>query len=111
MRGAERGFLLLACHLGDPERKILSVSQLRTLAMRVRGRDAVEREGELTPSNLKSLGYSNLAIISKYLIYAGSGAVVGCGLGVLLGSVVFPAILWQAYKIMLYITEIINLPI
>ena len=58
MRGAERGFLLLACHLGDPERKILSVSQLRTLAMRVRGRDAVEREGELTPSNLKSLGYS-----------------------------------------------------
>ena len=58
MRGAERGFLLLACHLGDPERKILSVSQLRTLAMRVRGRDAVEREGELTSSNLKSLGYS-----------------------------------------------------
>ena len=60
---------------------------------------------------LKSLGYSNLAIISKYLIYAGSGAVVGCGLGVLLGSVVFPAILWQAYKIMLYITDGIVLKI
>ena len=54
---------------------------------------------------LKALGYSNGAIISKYLIYAGSGAVVGCGLGVLLGSMVFPAILWEAYKVMLYVTE------
>ena len=54
---------------------------------------------------LKALGYSNAAIISKYLIYAGSGAVVGCGLGVAAGSIVFPVILWQAYKIMLYITD------
>ena len=54
---------------------------------------------------LKALGYSNGAIISKYLIYAGSGAVVGCGLGVLVGSMIFPTILWQAYKIMLYITD------
>ena len=52
---------------------------------------------------LKALGYSNGAIISKYLIYAGSGAVVGCGLGVIVGSVAFPVILWEAYKIMLYI--------
>ena len=52
---------------------------------------------------LKAMGYSNGRIISKYLIYAGSGAVAGCGLGVLLGSVAFPVILWQAYKIMLYI--------
>ena len=54
---------------------------------------------------LKALGYSNGAIISKYLIYAGSGAVIGCGLGVFMGSMVFPTILWQAYKIMLYITD------
>ncbi len=54
---------------------------------------------------LKALGYSNGAIISKYLIYAGSGAVIGCGLGVLVGSVIFPTILWQAYRIMLYITD------
>ena len=60
---------------------------------------------------LKALGYSNCRIISKYLIYAGSGAVVGCGLGVLLGSVAFPMILWEAYKIMLYITEDIVLRI
>lgn len=54
---------------------------------------------------LKALGYSEGAIISKYLIYAGSGAVVGCGLGVIVGSVAFPSILWEAYKIMLYITD------
>ena len=52
---------------------------------------------------LKALGYSNYAIINKYLSYAGSGAVLGCGLGVVLGSVVFPTLLWQAYGIMLFI--------
>ena len=54
---------------------------------------------------LKSLGYSSREIISKYLIYAGSGAIVGCGLGVALGSVAFPSILWEAYKIMLCISD------
>lgn len=54
---------------------------------------------------LKALGYSNTEIIGKYLIYAGSGAVIGCTLGVVVGSMVFPSILWDAYKIMLYITE------
>ena len=54
---------------------------------------------------LKALGYSNNEIISKYMIYAGSSAILGCGLGVLMGSVVFPVILWEAYKIMLYITD------
>lgn len=52
---------------------------------------------------LKALGYSQRAIISKYLIYAGSGGIVGCGLGVILGSIIFPRIIWQAYCIMLYI--------
>ena len=60
---------------------------------------------------LKALGYSNGEIIRKYLIYAGSGAVLGCGLGVLVGSVVFPKILWEAYKIMLFITDDIKLRI
>ena len=54
---------------------------------------------------LKALGYSNAEIISKYLVYAGSGAVIGCTLGVIVGSMAFPSILWEAYKIMLYITD------
>lgn len=54
---------------------------------------------------LKALGYNNSEIINKYLIYAGSGAVIGCGLGVMVGSMLFPSILWEAYKIMLYLTD------
>ena len=54
---------------------------------------------------LKALGYSNKAIIGKYLAYAGSSALLGCGLGVLAGSVAFPTILWEAYKIMLFISD------
>lgn len=50
---------------------------------------------------LKALGYSNGAIIRKYLIYAGSAAVLGCGLGVFIGSIVFPYILWSAYSLIL----------
>ena len=54
---------------------------------------------------LKALGYSNGAIIGKYLAYAGSAAVVGCGLGVLIGSVVFPLILWEAYQIIIFLGD------
>lgn len=53
---------------------------------------------------LKALGYSNNAIIGKYMFYSGSGAVIGCLAGVTVGSTIFPMILWEAYKIMLYIT-------
>ena len=58
---------------------------------------------------LKALGYSNRAIISKYLKYAGSSAVVGCAIGVGLGCVVFPMVLWQAYKIVIFVTPSIQL--
>ncbi|MBQ9762624.1 MAG: FtsX-like permease family protein [Oscillospiraceae bacterium] len=53
---------------------------------------------------LKALGYKNSAIINKYLVYSGSAAVLGCGLGVIVGSIVFPKILWFAYSIILNIT-------
>ena len=52
---------------------------------------------------LKALGYSNTAIISKYLFYAGSSAVIGSGLGIAAGCTLFPAIIWEAYKMMLHI--------
>ena len=60
---------------------------------------------------LKAMGYSSGAIISKYLLYAGSAAIIGCGFGVLAGSVVFPWILWQAYRIILLLTPDILLRI
>ena len=52
---------------------------------------------------LKALGYSNGAIISKYLLYSGTSAVLGCALGILAGSTIFPQIIWNAYCIMLYV--------
>ena len=58
---------------------------------------------------LKALGYTNNEIISKYLVYSGSGAVIGCCLGVFLGCTILPQILWQAYCIMLYITPTVVL--
>lgn len=58
---------------------------------------------------LKALGYSNRSIVSKYLKYAGSSAIFGCGTGVVVGSVVFPTVLWQAYKLVLFVTPDIKL--
>lgn len=52
---------------------------------------------------LKALGYTSGEIISKYLIYSGSGAAIGCILGTVLGCTIFPQIIWEAYKIMLHI--------
>lgn len=60
---------------------------------------------------LKALGYTNGEIISKYLIYSGSGAVIGCVLGILLGCSIFPMIIWEAYKILLYIQPNITLTV
>ncbi len=60
-------------------------------------------EERMQIGTMKALGYSNGAIMRKYLLYAGIASVVGCGLGVFLGSVVFPIILWGAYGIILNI--------
>lgn len=49
---------------------------------------------------LKALGYGNFSIMWKYLAYAGSSALLGCGIGIALGCVIFPQIIWYAYCIM-----------
>lgn len=58
MTGAERGFLLLSSHMGDPDRRVLSGAQLRILADRMRAVDAPEDERELSETDLVKLGYS-----------------------------------------------------
>ena len=50
---------------------------------------------------LRALGYTNSAIIGKYMIYSGSAAIIGCLAGFFLGSKVFPYAIGEAYK-MLY---------
>ena len=57
MNAREQGFLLLTSHLGDPERKVLTVAQLRNLFLRVQASDAPKQERELTEEDVISLGY------------------------------------------------------
>lgn len=57
MNPREKGFLLLTSALGDPHRRPLSVSQLRTLAKRAAQLQPLEPDAELTPEHLTSLGY------------------------------------------------------
>ncbi len=58
MTGAERGFLLLCCHLGNPGRKPLTPAQFRKLARLVRNSEKAPADRELESRDLTALGYS-----------------------------------------------------
>ena len=55
---------------------------------------------------LKALGYGEGSIISKYIIYSGSAAVIGCVGGFFLGCYVFPEVIWKVYGLMYGFTEL-----
>lgn len=57
MTGAERGFLLLGSHLGNPERKVLTIYQLRTLSQRVKEMPYPAENRNLGVQDLCALGY------------------------------------------------------
>ncbi len=57
MTGAEKGFLLLTSHLGNPDRQILSTAQFRTLTSRMTHAEIPVEDRELTVSDIVSLGY------------------------------------------------------
>lgn len=57
MNSRERGFLLLTSHLGNPERSVLTVAQLRNLAGRIRAAEPPQEERPLTAADLTALGY------------------------------------------------------
>lgn len=57
MNGRERGFLLLASQLGDPDSRPLTSAQLRSLSDRVRGMDRPGEDRDLEISDLTALGY------------------------------------------------------
>lgn len=58
MRNAERGFLLLTSHLGDPQSKPLTVAQFRTLFGRVQTMERTDGNRELSEQDLIAIGYS-----------------------------------------------------
>ncbi|MGN0702423.1 MAG: FtsX-like permease family protein [Lentihominibacter sp.] len=47
---------------------------------------------------LRAIGYSRRRIMLKYIIYSGSAAAIGCIMGFLLGSKLFPLAIWLAYN-------------
>ncbi len=57
---------------------------------------------------LKALGYSKIAIASKYIIYAGLASVSGGILGALLGFKIFPTIIFNAYRIMYIMPPVVT---
>ena len=57
MTGAERGFLLLTSHLGNPTRRPLTAAQFRVLTERMQAASRDPKERDLTPEDLKVLGY------------------------------------------------------
>ena len=57
MTGPERGFLLLTSQLGNPERKPLTLAQLRVLANRVEMMEKTVQIRDLEPGDLLALGY------------------------------------------------------
>lgn len=57
MNAREQGFLLLTSHLGDPNRKVLTVAQLRNLFLRVQASDAPKQDRELALEDILALGY------------------------------------------------------
>ncbi|MCR5059656.1 MAG: hypothetical protein K6A80_01355 [Saccharofermentans sp.] len=49
---------------------------------------------------MRALGYSDFAIVMKYVIYSGSASVSGCILGYFTGTKVFPYVIWEVYRMM-----------
>lgn len=49
---------------------------------------------------LKALGYSNSAIVGKYMFYSGSAAFMGAIVGFFAGCKIFPMVIWNAYTMM-----------
>lgn len=49
---------------------------------------------------LKALGYKESVIMSKYMFYSGSAALIGCVAGYAGGTYTFPKVIWTTYGMM-----------
>ena len=87
MTGPEKGFLLLCSRLGNPDRKVLTTAQLRTLSLRMKNIALDDPERELEAKDLVSIGYRRelaeqiLLLLSEEALlmrYLGRGKKAGC---------------------------------
>ncbi|MCM1133849.1 MAG: FtsX-like permease family protein, partial [Ruminococcus flavefaciens] len=68
------------------------------VCMTTMSRMVEERRTEI--GMFKALGYSETAIMGKFMFYSGSASLIGCILGFFAGTYLFPAIIWITYKLM-----------
>ena len=59
-------------------------------------------EERIEIGTLKSLGYTNLTIMSKYLLYSFLACIIGGLLGMSLGFYLLPGIVWKLYSLFYY---------
>lgn len=64
-----------------------------------------EQRGEI--GALRALGYSELQCAGKYLIYAGIATIVGEVAGLVIGTFTFPVIIYNTWKMMFVLPEIV----
>lgn len=65
-------------------------------------------EQRVSMGTLKALGYKNIDIAYKYLIYAGTATILGCAVGLAVGFKLFPTIIYSAYSIMYILPPLIT---
>lgn len=58
---------------------------------------------------LRALGYSRAAVYTKYMLYAGSAATLGCLIGYFGGGWLFPYVIWIAYGMLYQIPGFVSL--
>ncbi len=63
-------------------------------------------EERLQIGTMKALGYDRSVIMQKYIGYALTAAVLGALVGLSLGFVVFPSVIWYAYEMMYYMPHL-----
>lgn len=50
--------------------------------------------------NLKSMGFSNLHIMQKYIVFSLFATIIGALIGAFLGNLIIPLMIWNIYKIL-----------
>ena len=64
-------------------------------------------EQRINIGTLKALGYSKLAIASKYILYAAFASISGSIVGIAIGFVVFPKVIFGSYSILYTLPPVI----
>ncbi len=67
-------------------------------------------EKRIEIGTFKALGYSNLSIIMKFVIYSLTAGLLGSFVGIIIGINTIPYVIYNSYKIMYYIGDITLVP-